>query len=256
MARLTSFGAALLLVSCLAFAAEFDVASLKQIQLPKGNVNSRDLTFVGTGGVPFKVVGNRITLQGNLRRFIVAAYGVRDYQVAGMPSWSDSVVFNLTAKSPGDDAPTTAEVRSMLQSLLADRFQLKFHRESKEVPVYELSIVKKTDAFKSADPDEKFNWGLTQDKDHNTVSKATKEPIEDFVELVGVSADRPVINKTGITGFIDYEIVFPQEGADSVDGVDVRILDAVKKQLGMKLESAKGNVEFLVIDGVQRPSEN
>ncbi len=133
MVRLTSSGAALLVVGCIASAADFDVASLKQVQLPKGNVNSRDLTFVGKGGVPFKVVRNRITLQGNLRRFIVAAYGVRDYQVTGMPSWSDSVVFNLTAKSPGDDSPATAEVRSMLQSPLADRFQLKFHRESKEM---------------------------------------------------------------------------------------------------------------------------
>ena len=73
---------------------------------------------------------------------------------------------------------------------------------------------------------------------------------------MGVSTDRPVINKTGITGFIDYEIIFSQDGVDSVAGTEVRILDAVKKQLGMKLESAKGNVDFLVIDGVRRPSEN
>ena len=254
--RLLSSGAALMLAGCLASAAEFDVASLKQVQVPNGNVNARDLSFVGNAGVPFKVVGNRIMLQGTLRRFIVAAYGVRDYQVTGMPSWSDAVVFNLTAKSPGDGVPTTEEVRSMLQSLLADRFQFKFHRESREVPVYELSIVKKTDAFKPAGPDEKFSWSLTPDKDQNTHSKATMEPMADFVELVGVSTERPVINKTGITGFIDYEIVFSQEGVDSVAGTDVRILDAVKKQLGMKLESAKGNIEFLVIDGVQRPSAN
>src|SRR4029077_19031071 len=110
--------------------------------------------------------------------------------------------------------------------------------------------------FRPAGPDEKFSWSLTPDRDQNTHSKATKEPMADFGELVGVSTGRPVVNKTGITGFIDYEIVFSQDGVDSVTGTDVRILDAVKKQLGMKLEPAKGNIEFLVIDGVQRPSSN
>ena len=256
MLRLISAGAVFLLAACVAGAAEFEVASLKQIQLPGSPGNTQDLSFVGNGGVAFKVTGNRITLAGTLRRFIVAAYGVRDYQVTGVPSWADSVRFNLMAKSPGDGVPTTEEVRAMFQALLADRFQLRFHRESKEVPVFELSIVKKSSAFKPAGADETFNWSLTQDKDRNTHSKATKEPIADFVELVGASTDRPVVNKTGITGYIDYEIIFSQEGTDDRAGIDIRILDAVKKQLGMKLKPAKDKINFLVIDSIKRPSEN
>ncbi len=256
MVRMISAGAVFLFAVRFAGAAEFEVASLKQIQLPGSPGNAQDLSFVGNGGVPFKIAGNRITLAGTLKRFIVAAYGVRDYQVMGVPAWADSVRFTLMAKSPGDGVPTTDEVRSMFQALLADRFQLNFHREAKEVPVFELSIVKKTDAFKPAGEDEIFNWSLTQDKDRNTHSKATKEPIADFVELVGASTDRPVVNKTGITGYIDYDIIFSQEGTDDRSGVDIRILDAVKKQLGMKLEPAKDKIDFLVIDNIQRPSAN
>ena len=256
MIRLIPAVAAFLLVGCLAEAAEFEVASLKQIQLPGVAANGQDLSFVGNNGVPFKVAGNRVTLTGTLKRFIAAAYGVRDYQIKGVPSWADSVRFNLTAKSPGEAVPATGEVRSMLQALLADRFEFKFHRESKEVPVFELSVVKTTDAFKPAGEDETFSWKLTQDKDKNTHSQATRESMADFVELVGASTDRPVVNKTGITGYIDYDIIFSPEGTEDRTGVDIRILDAVKKQLGMKLEPAKDKIDFLMIDSIRRPSEN
>lgn len=87
-------------------------------------------------------------------------------------------------------------------------------------------------------------------------SKATRESIGDFVQLVGVSTDRPVIDKTGVTGYIDYEILVSQQDARTVDDVNRAIVDAVKEQLGLKLEPAKDPIEMLVVDRVQKPSEN
>jgi uncharacterized protein (TIGR03435 family) len=86
-------------------------------------------------------------------------------------------------------------------------------------------------------------------------SKATKESIGDFVQLVGVSADRPVINKTGLTGDIDYDILISQD-ARTQDDVNRAILAAVKDQLGLKLDPAKDPIEVLVVDHVEKPSAN
>ena len=232
-------------------AAEFEVASVKQLDrsLQPGEL---DLSFVGTSGKPFKIFGNRITIQGTLRRLIAAAYGVKDYQISTAPGWADSLVYDVAAKSEGDATPTQEQVRPMLQALLADRFQLKLHHDTKELPVYHLIQAKKTSAFHPALPDETFSWNLTPGPGGTQRSKATKESIGDFVQLTGVSADRPLIDKTGLTGDIDYEILINYEGART----QVDVNRAIKDQLGFKLETAKNPIELLVVDHVEKASDN
>jgi uncharacterized protein (TIGR03435 family) len=248
----------------------FEVATVKQLddKQPKypGGTN---LSFVGTSGNPFKISGSHIILNGTLHAFIAAAYSVKDYQVSGVPAWADSLMFNISALSPGPDEATQDQARVMLQSLLADRFQVKFHRESKVLPVYYLVQSKSSKNFTPAGADETFSWNVTPEPGGVVRSKATKESIGDFVQLVGASADRPVINKTGITGFIDYDILFQPSGAaqPSVEGgggktppnpeeLNRAVLAAIQDQLGLKLQSAKDAVEILVIDHAERPSEN
>ena len=247
--------AALCLTSRAIAAPEFEVASVKQLDrsLQPGEL---DLSFVGTSGKPFKISGSRITIQGTLRALIAAAYGVKDYQISTAPGWADSLVFNVTAKTEGDAAPTQEQVRPMLQALLADRFQLKLHHDTKELPVYHLIQTKKTSAFHAAGPDEIFSWNLTPGPDGTQRSKATKESIGDFVQLTGVSADRPLIDKTGLTGDIDYEILINYDGARTQDDVNRAILNAIKDQLGFKLESAKDPIDMLVVDHMEKASEN
>jgi bla regulator protein blaR1 len=252
----------------------FEVATVKQLdngqpKYPGGT----DLSFVGTSGNPFKISGNRITLNGTLHAFVAAAYSVKDYQVSGAPSWADSLMFNITALSPdADEAVTQDQARVMLQSLLADRFQVKFHRDSKVLPVYYLVQSKSSKMFTPAGADETFSWKVTQEPGGLMRSKATNESIGDFVQLVGASADRPVIDKTGITGFIDYDILFepgrtPKAAGPSVEGgggkvapnpddLNRALLDAIQDQLGLKLQSAKDTVEILVVDHAEQPSAN
>jgi uncharacterized protein (TIGR03435 family) len=235
--------------------SEFDVASVKELDrsLRPGEY---DLSFVGTSGNPFKISGNRITVTGTLRAFIADAYHIKDYQLGATPDWAGTQLYAITANAPGDAAPTQDQVRPMLQALLADRFQLKFHRETKELPVYHLIQAKKTSMFKPAGADETFQWDLTPQPDGRLRSKATKESIGDFVQLTGVSADRPVIDKTGITGYIDYEILVSLPEGRTPDDSNRAVLEAIKDQLGMKLEPTKDPIEILVVDRVEKPSAN
>ena len=248
----------------------FEVASVKQLGNRQGD--GPDLSFVGTSGNPFKISGNRISVNGTLHAFIAAAYSLKDYQVSvGVPSWADSLMFNITALGPGPAETTQDQARVMLESLLADRFQVKFHRESKVLPVYYLVQSKSSKNFTPAGADETFSWNVTQEPGGVMRSKATKESIGDFVQLVGASADRPVINKTGITGFIDYDLRYelpratgPSAGegggggkhAPNPDDLNRALIAAIQDQLGLKLQSTKDMVDILVIDSAERPSEN
>jgi uncharacterized protein (TIGR03435 family) len=248
-----------LLIGALAAAAEFDVASVKQFErsLAPGQ---QDLSFLGKAGKPINIAGNRITMRGTLRALIAAAYDIKDYQISAAPSWAGVLVYDVLAKTPGDSAATQEEVRPMFQALLADRFQLMIHRETKIMPVYNLAPGKKTIGLTPAGPDEKFHWGLNLQPDGTLHSKGTGESIGDFVQLVGASADRPVLDKTGVTGFIDYDILIAtpeaREGLRNQDDTNKAILDAVKDQLGLKLEPAKEPIELLVVDRAEKPSEN
>ena len=234
---------------------EFEVASIKQLDrsLEPGRP---DLSFVGTSGKLAKIAGNRVTLTGNLHTIIATAYGVKDYQVTAAPPWADTLMYTITATTPGDAVPTQEQIRPMLQSLLADRFQLKLHRDTKELPVYHLIQRKKSSFLKVATPDEKFSWKLSPGPDGMLRSQATREWIGDFVQLVGVSADRPVVDKTGLTGDIDYDILISPPEGKSQDDVNRAIIYAVIDQLGLKLEPAKDPIEILVVDKIDKPSAN
>jgi uncharacterized protein (TIGR03435 family) len=235
--------------------SEFDVASVKQLDQTV-QPGRPDLSFVGTSGKPFHIAGRRVGVKGTLHALIADAYGVKEYQVSAAPQWADSLIYEITATTSGDAVPTQDQVRPMLQSLLADRFQLKVHPDTKELPVYHLRQVKKSNLLKPAGPDETFGWKLSQTPDGFLRSKATRESIGDFVQLVGVSADRPVIDKTGITGDIDYDILIsPPEGRGPED-VNRTIIYAVIDQLGLKLEPAKDSIAILVVDKADKPSAN
>ena len=234
---------------------EFEVASVKQLERSLGP-GELDLSFVGTSGKPAKIAGNRVTLTGTVHTIIGAAYDVKSYQITGAPPWADSLRYAITAKTSADTAATQEQIRPMLQALLADRFQLKLHTATKDLAVYHLTQRKKSSLLKPAGPDETFSWNLSEAPGGMLRSKATRESIGDFVQLVGVSTDRPVIDKTGLTGEIDYDILISPPESRSRDDLNRAIIYAVIDQLGLKLEPTKDSIEILVVDKVDKPSEN
>jgi uncharacterized protein (TIGR03435 family) len=253
---------AMWLLNWVAFAqtkTSFEVASIKQVINPnereRTDRSRTDISFLGKAGNPFQISGTRVMIQGTALSLIMAAYDVQPYQVTNAPAWADSLIYSVTAKADGDTAPKLDQVRLMMQSLLSDRFHLELHPDTKEMNVYHLSVGKKNTGLKPSGADEKFDWKLTNNP-NGLRSTGIHEPIGDFVRLVGVSADRPVIDKTGLTGFIDYDITINAQDVRGPDDANRAILDAIKDQLGLKLEPAKDVIHVLIVDRIEKPSEN
>jgi uncharacterized protein (TIGR03435 family) len=242
-----------------------------------------------------------------LRAVLRLSYRLQDYQIIGGPDWLNSDRFDIQARPSPDyqaesvsctraDCPPT-RVQIMMQGLLADRFGLKTHRETRELPVYELTPAKSGFKLKEvpAPSPREPNAGPPPlppppppGTAPPTIASAvpTAPPGVSIVFGSGFSAsavqfgaltsmlsgilERPVIDKTGIKGDYNFKLVFTREGlpggpapaaaigAPTLIASDPRptIFTALQEEFGLKLESAKGPVEVLVIDSVQKPSEN
>jgi uncharacterized protein (TIGR03435 family) len=219
-----------------------------------------------------------------LRHLITLAYRVRDFQVTGGPGWIDSERFNIDAKAEG--APSfnqeyvTLQYRR-LQTLLRDRFNLTIHRETKDLPVYELTVAKGGPKLQQPncvrrEPDDftiapgKY-CGLIGGSISIGRLQASGTTMADLANYLSNPLSRTVVDKTAITGEFDFQLTFTPDApagpssdapgprpADGAAAADLRLdfFTAMQEQLGLKLESAKGPVEILVIDHVERPSEN
>jgi uncharacterized protein (TIGR03435 family) len=201
---------------------------------------------------PIQISGNRVTLQMiGLKGLVMAAYNVKEYQVSGGPAWAAGIdsMYDIAAKSPGDAAPGMAQVRLMLQSLLAERLHLKLRRESKQLPVYDLVVAKGGPKLKEAS--ETPAPGMRQ-------GSMRQGSMEQLAALLSLMLDRPVLDKTGLAGIYEYSdgLTLLDMGAqDSADAIG-RALTAIQDQLGLRVESAKATLEMLVIESVDKPLEN
>jgi bla regulator protein BlaR1 len=187
--------------------------------------------------------------------------------IEGGPDWIQSEAFEIEAKSDGQPSLLMME-GPMMQTLLEDRFKLKIHRETRQGPVYELALGKGSPKLKP------FQVGsctpvivgsplpLLADGQHicrNMVNpRGTLEmeggDLSMLAGLLGMALDRPVIDKTGITNYFEIHLVFSPDDSAAPDGPS--IFQAVQEQLGLKLVPAKGPMDVLVIDHIERPSAN
>ena len=203
------------------------------------------------------VRGSRVTgTASTLMDMITSAYGIRYAQVSGGPSWINSDRYDIDAKAPGDGPPTADQARKMMQNLLAERFQLKVHRETKEVPIYALVVGKNGPKLKESAQGAAAG-GFVQATDKGLHMEAKKGTMEKLASQLSVTAGRPVMDKTGLTGTYEYTLDWsPANRIPSADSDDPSMFTALQEQLGLRLESTKGPQETLVIDRAERPSEN
>jgi uncharacterized protein (TIGR03435 family) len=205
----------------------------------------------------YSASGTRLTLEAWSRAdLIMEAYDLKRYQVSYAPSGTE--FYDIAAKAGGDGTPTRAEFRLMLQTLLTDRFNLKFHREVRELPVYVLVVGKNGPKFKESPPEKPFRsyGGVSGRNQYIELSQATMELLTE--RLGGEGIDRPVIDKTGLTGEYDIRLEATPEFRinNNPQPDDLRIFDAIQQQLGLKLEPQKASIEVLVVDHVDKPSAN
>jgi len=240
----------IMLLSGTALAQKFDAASVKPFDPAKARAEAKRRIFTLTPG--------GVTAYGvTLKEVIAAAYGVKDYQIAG-PSWLTSEGFEIIAKTA---APATDDqLRVMLQDLLADRFRLVSHREQRELPVYALLAGKKTSALQEAKADAEAKLTF-QNGGFRFQNYSMGRFAEYLTRMRGIN--RPVLDLTGMEGIYNFAIVF----ADSADPAEVKmaveraltddsILAVVGSQLGLKIESRKMPQDMLIIDGIERPTAN
>jgi len=209
------------------------------------------------------------------------AYQVQDYQVTGGPAWIRTDGYDIEAKPDGETS--TAQMRLMLQSLLADRFKLALHRDTRQFPTYVVAPAKgsfnppppKEDGCATSQPGAQppgtFPCGSVgiAGSAKGLEMNGRKAPVAEFVRVLAMLMGHPVIDRTGYAGPFDVHLTFaadeslqglpaPPPGAPPMPSEPGRpnIFAALQEQMGLKLTSSKGPVEVLVIDHVERPTAN
>jgi uncharacterized protein (TIGR03435 family) len=238
------------------------VAMLCQAQSPAFEVASVKLNPTGLGRIrrdPGRLDITGMTLRGLVRW----AYDVQDIQISGGPAWFASDCWDIAATAGRE--VTDDERKKMLQSLLTERFRMTIRRESKELPVYALVVAKNGSKLKlnTEGKPERIMLNVSGTGFHHMVGESV--PLVSLAKVLFRETGRIVIDRTGIEGKFDYSLEWVPDAANmplingakpegSTEGPS--IFTAVQEQLGLKLESAKGPVEILVIDRAEKAVEN
>jgi len=213
------------------------------------------------------------------------AITLKRLRITGAPAWVESDVYTITAKTDGS-TPIWQMNGPMLQALLEDRFALKLHRETREGSVYDLTIAKGGPKLKATPEGGCVPLDLNQNRmpekpapgeprvrycgsmqSSSGMGKTTMSgwgaTMANIAGMLSPGVGRDVIDKTGLTGLFDYRIEFSRDEvrADVHPGEasmpeGSSLFTAIEEQLGLKLVSAKGPVEYVVIDHVERPTDN
>lgn len=240
------------------FAQTFSVATIK----PMGP-NDGPYVYMGLPGGGLRVEGL------TLKSLLMEAYAVEAFQISGGPGWIATDRWDIEAKTEGVQGGLSgAQHASMLLALLEDRFQLKVHRETREGSVYNLVLGKTGSKLTpSTEPKTEIRGGFG-------VLTYKRIGIASFTVALSRALGRTVIDRTGLTGQYDFKLQWTpdtnQGGPESLglppdpnyvppqpaDPNGPSIFTAIQEQLGLRLEPAKGPVEFVVIDSAEKPSAN
>jgi uncharacterized protein (TIGR03435 family) len=260
--------------------ATFEVTSVKPNKSGDGRVM---MSMPPTGRYTATNVPLRLLLQNS--------YNVQPFQIIGAPNWMTSDRFDIVAKAP--DGFTPDQLRPMVRALLADRFKLKAHVETREMPTYDLVLAR---------PDGKLGPNLKPSKTDCKAMLANRRggpppappqpgqqiecgfmigggimnaggmPLTQLAQSLAQFVNRVVTDKTGLTGEYDFQLTYTPEGRGGLPGIPggpppgvdgpaadpdrPSLFTALQEQLGLKLDSQKGPVDVLVIDSVEQPTED
>jgi uncharacterized protein (TIGR03435 family) len=242
---------------------EFEVATIKPSR-PEAQGSS---ILVGRGGQNLFTTTNT-----TLRDLITFAYGLHARQITGGPGWVESERYDISAKPDQPGIPNVPQLKNMVQKLLAERFQLAFHREKKELSAYAITTAKTGPKISKTQGAGSLPGFGGRGPGAVAVRNSTMGEFADFLQSRVV--DRPVVDETGLTDRYDFQLRWTPDGsppagagaganaapvapaaADTAD-TPPDLFAAVQQQLGLKLESTKAPVEVMVIDRVQKPSDN
>ena len=236
----------------------------------------------GSDAASFRGQSARIAVTNNsLRNIIRNAWGLQGFQIIGGPDWINIERWDIVAKAEGN--PQGPEMMVMVQNLLADRFKLVTHRETRELPIYALVLAKadrsfgpnlhasSTDCLKEMTAAVARVGGPPRDgkvlcgmRTNNGRMEMNAVPMANLARNLSPIAGRSVVDKTGLSGGFDATLTWtpdaslgssPEAPPQTTDA-GPSLFTAIQEQLGLKLDSQRGPVEVLVIDSVERPTED
>jgi uncharacterized protein (TIGR03435 family) len=234
----------------------FEVASIK----PGDAADARS-------GIHIRPGGRFNAENATLRALLSFAYDLNNYQILGGPNWTDSAAFTIAARPPNEtpaERNTDARIKLMIQSLLAERFKVSAHSETRLEPVYELVIAKGGHKLRPAVANANDS-GLTVRQGALTGKNV---PLSQLARSLSLQLGLTVIDQTELSGRYDFDLTYTPEARDGIfghllpaetgaaDPSNAALFTALAEQLGLKLDSAKGPVEVLVIDHAERPTED
>jgi len=225
--------------------ATFEVASIRPhaAQGDAGSESSNTNVLPG---------GRRSCSNVNVRKLLRNAFQVEDWGMIGAPGWVDSASYDIEAKTTGGVATTRDNIQQLLESLLVSRFQLQYHRETREATVFALEVAKGPAKLKPATADEAASMSMNSTQGTMTLH-AAKISMKDFAATLARQTGRPVMDETGLAGEFDFDLIWSRDQAADATAPSVF---AALQGLGLRLVSGKGQVGIIAIDRVERPSEN
>jgi uncharacterized protein (TIGR03435 family) len=220
---------------------DFEVASIR----PHARGDSRSSSTELSPGGRFTAINVTV------RKMIRNAFDVEDFQISGAPGWIDSASYDIQATTGGVKT-TTDDISPLLLSLLQERFHLRFQRIRTKLTEWALEVAKKGPKLKpNTDGGETF--ANTNSRAGIVTLKANKISMADFAWSLRRQLGRPVIDKTGLAGEFDLDLTWSSEQAAERD--EPSVFTALR-QLGLRLVAMKGWVDIILIDEVEKPSEN
>ncbi len=243
----------ILLAALPAHSQSFEVASIRPHQGPLSRM------------MVLSISGTRVKMEGySVFLLVMEAYRLKKFQISLEPVVRQGqdlreIYYDIDARTPGDGPAKPDDVRRMLQALLAERFHLQAHRENKDMPVYSLTTGKRSPALKPNASGDRCSFHVQVAKDRrNYVESFVNCGLDALVDQLGnLVDDRPVVDRTGLTGTYDYNLTATPSfiSGDRPEPGDIDVFAALQG-LGLKLERQKAAIEILTIDRVSKPTEN
>jgi uncharacterized protein (TIGR03435 family) len=229
----------------------FEVASVKPVALSAPGCNELAIRAAERANA---IESARYSVPcSHLKALITWAYDLKDVPIEGGPKWIDSPDFRFEVEATAGSFTTVAQKRLMLQELLADRFQLKLHREKQMRPVFVLVVAKggsKLHDTLPADPHGQVRFGM---QGKTKILTGAGSRMSDLVPWVrSIVPERPIVDETGLTGAYDFKL----EWLPDADQPTVAFFSAIQDQLGLKVEDRKSPMDVLIVDSVDKPLPN
>jgi uncharacterized protein (TIGR03435 family) len=204
--------------------------------------------------------GGRFEARATTVKYLIEwAYGIVPAQHNSLPSWMEEERFDILAKAAGPASDD--EMKRMTQKMLASRFHLALHRETREVPLLILLQGKTAPKLYPAKEEEKRSIKMVpqmgpDEKVGSYRVVATRFSFATLNDVFSRQLGRVIVNQTGLEGDFDFTLDFPRDESNPNPLDATHIIDAIRDQLGLAIKSQKGPSDFLVIDGGEKPTAN